>query len=140
MSSAYRKRKGPFAVSAKLRLELERCGSILARDSGSVLFRRGDPVHGVFLIRSGTVSLELDPSGDTYPRRTIGPGSVVGLPATLGGRPYSLTAVVVADAEVSYVPRQKFLAVLGDDPRLCLEAMKSVGREIARMRDTAKSR
>jgi CRP-like cAMP-binding protein len=71
------------------------------------LFRRGDKAVGVFLVRRGKVSLSLD--GTSVISRTLGPGSLLGLPATLSGEPYSLTATVAEDCQLDFIRREAVL-------------------------------
>jgi CRP/FNR family transcriptional regulator len=129
-----------FVISANLKAAFERLGAVVTKSKGAVLFRRGDPVSGLFLIRKGELALELDPASQIYPPHALGPGTVAGLPATVTGAAYSLTARVMEDSELSYVPRPRVLKLLANDPRLCLLAMQTVSAEISRMRAAVKNR
>lgn len=57
-------------------------------------------------------------------------GSLLGLPATFTGHPYSLTAVTLTESEVVYVPRDEFLELMREQPDLCREATDILGREV----------
>jgi CRP-like cAMP-binding protein len=57
-------------------------------------------------------------------------GSLLGLPATFTGRPYSLTALTVVQSEVLHVTRGEFLQLMREHPDLCLEATNMLGREL----------
>ena len=138
--STMQKSAAPFVISSKLKIEFERLGAVVAKSKGTILFRRGDPVSGLFLIRKGKLALELDPASGIYPPHALGPGTVAGLPATVTGAAYSLTARVMEDSELAYVPRQRVLKLLAGDPRLCLLAMQTVSQEISRMRAAVKNR
>ncbi len=129
---------GTFVVSAELKTEFERMSSTVSKSKGAVLFRRGDPAHGVFLIRKGKVRVELDSAGRIFPTQTLGPGSVAGLPASVSGAAYSLTAKVAEDSELGYIPRGQLIKLLGCNPQLCMSAMKVMSREISRMRAALK--
>lgn len=118
----------------ELQLEIRRLSSILHRQKGNFLFRRGDPGIGVFLVRTGKISLQLEGGDKLLPSRILGPGSIVGLPATLAGATYSLTAEVSEDAELDFVPRADFLALMATDAHLCLQAMNLLSKEIANLR------
>ena len=117
-----------------LQAELERLATIVLKPNGTTLFRRGDAVSGLFLIRSGQVSLGLDRETPGYPARILGPGAIVGLPATVSGKPYSLTAKVVDDAELAFVPRDAVLECLQNNPRLCFQVMDMLSGEISDIR------
>lgn len=118
----------------ELRSELNRIASVVHRKSGTTLFRRGEPGSGVFLIRKGKVNLHLDGKTQLYPSRTLGKGTILGLPATLSGDAYSLAAEVTEDAELGFVSREDFLALLAEHSTLCLIAMHLMGEEITRIR------
>jgi CRP-like cAMP-binding protein len=123
-----------LVVSAQLKAELERVAVPVAYPAGSIVFRRGDPVSGLFLVRSGKVILVLDPDRTLYPTRTLAPGCIAGLPATLSGAAYSLTATAYEDAELGFVSRDDFLKVMRTNPDLCLQTMNLLGQEIGYIR------
>jgi CRP-like cAMP-binding protein len=58
-------------------------------------------------------------------------GSVLGLPSTFTGSPYSLTAITLADSEIVRVPRGEFLKLMGRDVSLCREAIDILSRELS---------
>jgi CRP-like cAMP-binding protein len=118
----------------ELAAELDRAASKVSLREGTPLFRRGDPVSGVFIIRKGAVRMSLDNSAaQLFPPVTLGPGEIAGLPATLTGT-YSLSAEVVEPAELGFIPADRVMDLLECNPRLCLLATRFIGREIARMR------
>ncbi|HEY6122918.1 MAG TPA: cyclic nucleotide-binding domain-containing protein [Pyrinomonadaceae bacterium] len=124
--------------SRELQTELEHLGTIVLKPAGSFLFRRGDEASGVFLIRSGRISLALDYETPVYPARLLGPGAVTGLPATVSGNPYSLTAKVVEDSELGFVPRAQVVECLKNKPWLCFQVMDILSDEIADIRSAFK--
>ena len=127
-----------FVVSADLKSEFEKLSSAVSKSKGTVLFRRGDPASGLFMVRTGKVTLELESAERVYPTRILGPGSVAGLPASVSGAAYSLTATVAEDSELAYIPREKLIRLLGENPQLCMSAMRMMSREISRMRAAVK--
>jgi CRP-like cAMP-binding protein len=94
----------------------------------------------VFLIRKGKVNLRLDGNTRLYLSRTLGHGAILGLPATLSGGTYSLAAEVSEDAELAFVSREEFVALLAKDSNLCLVTMHLLGQEIASIRSALVSR
>jgi CRP-like cAMP-binding protein len=118
--------------------ELKQClietGSKLRFDRGDLLFSRGDEVRGVFLILSGQVRLGLTGTTSAFPPRDLGPGAILGLPATLSDSPYSLTAEASANTEVVYLSRPALLDVLRTHSKLCLEVMSLLSEELAETR------
>jgi len=129
---------GDLIVSAAMREKILQAATIVNKPRGSVLFRRGDAVAGLYLIRSGRVSLAMDAVNRAFPPRILGAGSVVGLPATVAGSPYSLTAEVIEDAELAFVPRQAVVDCLKQNSQLCFEVMDILSSEITGTRSAMK--
>jgi CRP-like cAMP-binding protein len=75
----------------------------------------------------------VDSENNIYPPRTLGPGEIAGLPATLTGH-YSLTARVTEDAELGFIPGPRVTEILQLSPHLCMMAMRLMSEEIARVR------
>ncbi len=124
--------------SPELKAGLEQRATIVFKPKGAILFQRGDDVFGVFLIRSGRISLALDCPTPVYPPRILGPGAVVGLPATVSGNPYSLTAKVLDDSELAFVSRDAVLECLQHKPLLCFQVMDMLSGEISDIRSAFK--
>src|SRR5271165_5925914 len=115
-------------VSEKLKSSLEAVGSNEHYPAAHVLFREDGNSVGVYLVRKGKVRMSVRklPSLD----RDFAAGSLLGLPATFTGHPYSLTAVTLTESDVVYVPRDEFLEVMREHPDLCREATDILGREV----------
>jgi CRP-like cAMP-binding protein len=125
-------------LSPELYQELKASSRILKSKKGAVLFQAGSPGHGAFLVRAGQIKLTLDGSPCVFPARLLGPGSLIGLPATVSGEPYSLTATVVKDAELDFITRDKMLGILRGNTTVALEILKVLSEEISHMRRMAK--
>jgi len=107
---------------------------------GAVLFRRGEPSLGVFLVRSGSISLRLESKeGEAILDRTVRCNSVVGLPATLSGGRYSLTAVTLEESELAFVGREALLELVGSNPAIGFEILHTLGEEVVQMREVLAS-
>ena len=118
--------------------ELDRMALAVSKPAGAVLFRRGEEPSGIFLVREGKVRLSLDDTRH-FPPKILGSGSIIGLPATLSGSPYSLTAEVVEDAELGFVPRKALMRFLRSNPALCFQLMQTLSEEISDMRAAIKN-
>ena len=117
--------------SSEVRELLAQMGSPMQVQAGNWVFHRGDTVRGVFLVQSGQV--ELSPGGALDPslaRRLAGPGSLLGLPATMTGHAYSLSARALEDALLYFVERDRFLALVKESPQACLEVVDILAREV----------
>jgi CRP-like cAMP-binding protein len=118
---------------SKLASELDQAASGVMLRKGTVLFHCGDALSGVFVVRRGAVAMSVEGEHSVYPPRTLGPGEIAGLPATLTGH-YSLTARVTEDSELGFVPGPKVTEILELSPRLSMAAMRLMSEEIARVR------
>lgn len=103
---------------------------------GAVLFRRGDPSLGVYLVRKGSIRLRLELGGEkAIVDRIVTCGAIVGLPATLAGQRYSLTASTLEDCELAFVERQRLLELISSKPSIGVELVRTLGEEVVKMRD-----
>jgi CRP-like cAMP-binding protein len=115
-------------ASERLTSSLETAGSKKRYPAARVLFREDGQSAGVYLVRKGKVRMSVRdlPNLD----RDFAAGSLLGLPATFTGRPYSLTAVTLAESDVVHVPREEFLDLMRERPDLCREATDMLVREV----------
>jgi CRP/FNR family transcriptional regulator len=80
---------------------------------GVILFVEGQAPRGVFIICSGRVKLSASSAeGKSLILKIAEPGEVLGLSATISGKPYMLTAEVQAPAQANFVGRADFLDFL----------------------------
>ncbi len=125
-------------LSENLLAEFERIGTVVRKPKHTTLFHQGDPADGVYLIRSGEASLTLSSAkGKVLSERQVGHGAVLGLPATMSGRTYSLTATLLEDSEVVHVPADRLRDLLRDNTEVCFEVVQVLGRELTFMRSLA---
>ena len=96
--------------------------------SQSVLFQVGDKNAGLFFVRGGTVCLHV-PDAPQF-ARVMSSGSVLGLPSTFGGGPYSLTAECITGCEVVHIRKKKLLNLMSTRPDLCQEVTDMLSREL----------
>jgi CRP-like cAMP-binding protein len=115
-------------VSDELKTSLESVGISEHVPSEWVLFREDGASAGVVLVRTGKVLMSVAhlPKLD----RVFSDGSLLGLPATFTGHPYSLTAATVSECDIVRVPRDEFLQLMRDRPDLCKEATEMLGQEV----------
>lgn len=123
----------------EVRRQLQAIATPLLKDKGTVLFRLGQPCRGPFLIRSGQVQLSLDTASCLYPARTVGSGFIVGLPATFSGEPYSLTAEAKTRCRLGFIPRQKLLTLLHQNPDAGFQILRLLSEEIFHIRKVVKN-
>jgi CRP-like cAMP-binding protein len=123
-----------FSASPHLCEILECFGVREIAAPGSFLFRRGDSCRGVFVITDGVIRVSIPDHKPEFDR-TSGAGCILGLPATMSGKPYSLTAEVLEEAQVVFVPRHMVLKSLEQNPDLCFEVLGLLSREVQQLRE-----
>ena len=102
--------------------------------AGTVLFREGEPVRGLFLLASGAVRLSLGKNGRSITYRVARPQYILGLPATLLHRPYSLTAEVIEDAEFHFVDSRDAMEYLREHADVCMHVLEFLSQEMVWIR------
>jgi CRP/FNR family transcriptional regulator len=101
---------------------------------GSSVFRQGDEVTGLFLIRSGAVRLYGDmPTDKVVSIKLAFPGDMLGLSEFTLGLPYQTNAEAVALSELEYVEREEFMALLQADPPLIFKLLCTSSRDSVRV-------
>jgi CRP/FNR family transcriptional regulator len=101
---------------------------------GATLFVEGQATRGVFVLCSGHVKLSTSSAdGRTLILRIAEPGDLLGLPATISGRPYEVTAEVVEPTQANFIGTSDFLEFL----REFGEAALRVARELSETYQTA---
>lgn len=89
----------------------------------AVLFIEGQAPRGVFVLCMGKVRFSLcTGDGKRFVLRHCQPGEVLGLSATVSGRPYEFTAETVELCQVSFVKRADFIRFLKDRADACFKA------------------
>jgi CRP-like cAMP-binding protein len=126
-----------YTAPIHLQTVLEQQGQTISKPKASVLFRRGEKASGVFLVLSGRVSLDF--GVDSAFARSYGPGALVGLPATLTGRNYAMTATVTEDAELVLWTPEALSSLLRNRPDFCRELLEIWGEKMAENQKVAKA-
>jgi CRP-like cAMP-binding protein len=94
----------------------------------SVLFRRGEKAFGMFVVLDGMVSLDF--GMDSPLARSYGPGAIVGLPATVTRRNYSMTATVTEDSELGFWSPEMLESLLHNHPEFCCQVLAILGERV----------
>ncbi len=80
---------------------------------GAVLFAEGESPRGVLVLCKGRVKLTMTAAeGKTLILRIVRPGEVLGMHATVSGKPYQATAETLEPCQVNFVKREDFLRFL----------------------------
>jgi len=102
---------GDLPASQLLALEAMQRPSLAPEQS--TLFTEGETPVGVFVLYSGAVELSVSsPRSRRFVLQVAEPGHILGLTATVSGRPYSATATAVTPSQVGFFKRDEFLDFL----------------------------
>jgi CRP-like cAMP-binding protein len=91
----------------------------------------------MFVVLSGRVSLDF--GVDSALARSYGPGDLVGLPATLTGRNYTMTAAVAENAELVVWTREALDTLLRNRSDLRQQLLTVLGERLAENQKIAKA-
>jgi CRP-like cAMP-binding protein len=131
----------PLQASADLQQELRKISEPVRLPKSSMLFEQGESSRGVYLVENGLIALMLKLArGRTVYERTVGKGSVLGLPATVNNTAYTLTAKAVRDTNLAFVPREILLKEMDQNISLAIEILRVLSQEVQAMRDVIRVR
>ncbi|HST10829.1 MAG TPA: Crp/Fnr family transcriptional regulator [Terriglobales bacterium] len=109
--------------------ELERVKYASAYPSGAVLFVEGQAPRGVYLICSGRIKLSTTSrDGKTLILRIAQASEVLGLHATVSGKPYELTAETLQPCQLDFIRREDFLRLLQHNADACLNVAQHLSK------------
>jgi CRP/FNR family transcriptional regulator, cyclic AMP receptor protein len=92
---------------------LDAISSSATYPKGAILFVEGQEARGVFVICNGRMKLSASSAdGKSLILRIADAGEVVGLPGTISGKPYEVTAEALEPLQANFIPRDVFLKFL----------------------------
>jgi CRP/FNR family transcriptional regulator len=95
----------------------------------ATLFLEGQTGRGVFILCSGRVKLSTSSiDGRTLIVRLSEAGEVLGLPSTVTGTPYELTAEVIEPTQANFVSREDFLSFLREYGDVAVRVAQQLGQ------------
>jgi CRP/FNR family transcriptional regulator len=95
---------------------LDAISSSATYPKGALLFVEGQTPRGVFVICSGRVKLTASSSdGKSLILRIGEAGEVVGIPGTISGEPYEVTAEALEPIQANFIPSEQFLEFLREN-------------------------
>lgn len=87
-----------------------------------VIFRKGDPGDGLYLVTSGRVVItSISAEGQETILAIMGKGDVFGEIAVLDGKTRTAEAMAIEGSELLFVGRRELLAFLAAHPDLCMK-------------------
>ena len=113
---------------------------VSAAPRGSVLFAEGRVPRGIYVLCDGRAKLSIcSENGKRLMLRIAGPGEVLGLSATMSGRPYELTAEILDASQVAFVRRKELLKFLRAHREACLQVVHLLSQDLHTAYDRVRS-
>jgi CRP-like cAMP-binding protein len=125
-----------FVADSELLEELEKRATPVEVGADRVLFRQGEAPVGVYILRKGMASLTNRSDGDALLDVQAGAGSLLGVPAVVGAKPYTLTAKALEGAEVSLMNCEDFVHLMHTEPALSFRVLQLLAAEVRFARET----
>jgi CRP-like cAMP-binding protein len=120
-----------FLADPELLQALEKHSIPLSCDDDRVLFNQGDSSTGMYILLKGQAELSMN-GEDGAPLMSIQAtaGSLLGLPGLIGNQPYSLTAIARRGAQVSFIARDDFNALMQSQLTLLVKVLQVLAAEV----------
>src|SRR5689334_9145207 len=94
---------------------------------GGGLFVEGQSPRGIFVLCKARVKMSIcSTDGKTLILKIADPGEVLGLSATVSGKPYELTAETIDPCQVNFVKREDFLRFLKEHGDACFKVAEQL--------------
>lgn len=98
----------------------------------SVLFAEGQPARGIYLLCEGRAKVSISSAeGKTLLLRIAQPGDMLGINATLIGRPYGATAETLERSRIDFISRESLLKLLERDKRAYVGLAQSLSHRLS---------
>lgn len=95
------------------------------------LFRQGDDPCGLYFLHSGEATMMMENDcGDQVAKALMEPGSILGLPALVSDKPYSMGAVAKKGATVGFVTRDDFSILMLTESALAMMILRVLAAEV----------
>jgi CRP/FNR family transcriptional regulator, cyclic AMP receptor protein len=107
---------------------------------GAALFTEGKPPRGIYVLCEGRAKLSVcSENGKRLMLRVAGPGEVLGLSASMSGKPYEVTAEMLDTCQVAFVRRKDLLRFLRDNRVACLQVVHLLSQDLHQAYDRVRS-
>jgi CRP-like cAMP-binding protein len=109
----------------------------IEREAGSILLCEGE-CGGIFLLCRGKARLTMySRTGERLAFRTVGPGYLLGLPASMRNKPYNFTAELLVDSQVAFIRNQDIPTLLRQRSDICFRLIQTLSHELRRLQRAA---
>lgn len=105
-----------------------------------VLYFEGAPAERLWVVRAGKMRLyKSSPSGQIATLDVVGPGEVFGALSAFADEVYPASAEAVSDCVLWWMPRETFLRLLEEEPRVSVEVLGIVSRRLREAHERLRS-
>lgn len=113
--------------------ELDREKVCYSFKKGQVVFHEGTRAYGLYCISSGKIKISKNgDDGKEHIYRLAKPGDLIAYKAILSDGLYSASAVALEDADLCFIPKEKFVKLLGTDSGMSMEFIRLLSQELGR--------
>ena len=123
--------------TSKLLQGLEDIAYPIEREAGAILLCEGEN-GGIFLLVRGRARLTMySRTGERLAFRTVGPGYLLGLPASMRNKPYNFTAELLEDSQVAFIRTQDIPTLLRRRGDICFRLVQTLSQELRKLQRAA---
>ena len=120
-----------FVADCALLHSLESRSISVPCSNGHMLFKQGEAPTGLYILKSGKASLVMKTEkGMELLHLTVGPGSILGVPAVVGKDVYTLSAMACAGSEIGFIARKDFEELIQSEPSLFPKILEVLAAEV----------
>ncbi len=100
---------------------------------GDTIFFEGDPGNGFYMVGEGKVKIfKMSALGKEQILHIFGPGEPFGEVPVFHGQPFPANAEALAKSSLIFFPREKFIALVHDNPSLALNMLAVLSMRLRR--------
>jgi CRP-like cAMP-binding protein len=120
-----------FVADCTLTQALEKRSIAVPCVKERTLFEQGEAPTGLYILKSGKVTLVMKAENDKEVLHlTVGPGSILGVPAVVGKDSYTLSAMACLGSEVGFVAQKEFEDLIRSEPSLFPRVLEVLAAEV----------
>ncbi len=101
-------------------------GSNLILKPGQLLFKKGDPATGLYIVRKGELQVYIEEAGKEFSLASIPGGSVIGEMAVFDNNARSASVKAKVASEVTFISREEFTKMSGQIPNWFNSVIKTL--------------
>ncbi len=98
---------------------------------GEMLFNRGDPCHGIYLLLDGQIKLAFtSPAGNEKVLEIVRPGQTFGEAVMFTDRPYFVMAQALSDARLLHIAKAVVVEEILKEPQFALKIIGNLSQRL----------